>query len=52
MYRAVRAFIDYANIPHGSIVFYGKLDEPTEIAKTALYSLETIVADSCLVSYP
>jgi len=49
VYRAVKAFVDYADIPHGSIVFYGRLNSPTEIAKTALYALQTILADSFFV---
>jgi len=49
VYRAVKAFVDYADIPNGSIAFYGKLSDPTEIAKTAVYSLQTILADSFFV---
>jgi len=47
--RAVQAFVGYADIPHGSIVFYGKLNEPTEIVKTAVYASETVLADSFFV---
>jgi len=49
VYRAVKAFVDYADIPHGSIVFYAKLNAPTEIAKTALYALQMILADGFFV---
>lgn len=47
--RAVQAFVADADIPHGSVVFYGKLNEPTVIAKTAVYALETVLADSFFV---
>ena len=50
VYRAVEAFVAYADILHGSLVFYGKLNNPTEITKTAVYALQTIVADGFLVS--
>jgi len=49
VYRAVEAFVDYTDIPHGSIAFYGRLNAPTEIAKTALYALQTILADGFFV---
>jgi len=49
VYRAVEAFVAYADIPHESLVFYGKLNNPTEITKTAVYALQTIVADGFLV---
>src|ERR1700685_1602742 len=50
VYRAVKAFVDYADTPHGSIVFYAKLNAPTEIAKTELYALQMILADGFFVS--
>jgi hypothetical protein len=50
VYRAIYAFVDSADIPHGAIVFNRKLNDPTQVAKSAVYSVQTLLADSFFVS--
>jgi len=43
--RAVEAFIDYADTPRGALIFYGKLNAPTQAVKNTLYITQTVVGD-------
>jgi len=47
--RAIEGFVEYADVPKGSLVFYGKLNDATELAKNIVYVLQTIVGDSIVV---
>ena len=48
-YRAVNAFVNYADVPHGALKFFGLLSDPTSIAKGAVYSTQNMLADSFFV---
>jgi hypothetical protein len=50
VYRAINAFINYADVPGGPTVFYGKINHPTQVAKMAVYSAQALLADSFFVS--
>ncbi|KIM75047.1 hypothetical protein PILCRDRAFT_827604 [Piloderma croceum F 1598] len=49
VHRAVAAFVDDANTPAGSMTVYGQLNSASEVAKTAIYAVQTILADSFCV---
>jgi len=42
VYRAINAFVNYADIPGGPLVFYDKLNHPHKFAKIAVYSVQAI----------
>jgi len=46
IYRAMHAF---SSVHHGSILGHGKLNKPTEIAKTAVFSVQAVLADGLFV---
>lgn len=49
VHRAIAGFVSYADIPRGSLVFYGLLNDATETAKNVVYVLQTLVGDSIVV---
>jgi len=51
VHRAVAAFIDDADTPTGSMTVYGQLNSASEVAKTAIYAVQTVLADSFCVSF-
>jgi hypothetical protein len=51
VHRAVTAFIDDVDTPNGSMTLYGKLSTGSQISKTAIYAVQTILADSFCVSF-
>ena len=51
VHRAVAAFVDDADTPTGALTVYGKLDSASEVAKTAIYAVQTVIADSFCVSF-
>ncbi|KAH9900690.1 hypothetical protein C8Q73DRAFT_742550 [Cubamyces lactineus] len=48
--RAVEGFVVWGKNPGGTDAFYGRISDPTEVAKNVLYITMTLVADS-FVSY-
>ena len=42
--------LDHADVAHGSVLFHGKYNYATEVAKSAVYSVQTVLADGFFVS--
>lgn len=49
-YRILEAFITFRDKPGGPILYINALSSSTYLLKSVVYTLQTLVGDSCMVS--